>query len=1164
MQISSATTRLFLKSLIYVLILSGCSSPNKTDSSVEDSFAVFQLLHSDSTGIDFNMNGSLLYKGDVSGLYSNIAGVAAGDINNDGLVDLFFSGGRANSQLYLNQGDFQFKDITKNSGIHDKKVNQADNQGVNFVDINGDGFLDIYICKTGLAGNFAKKQFNSVGANLLYINQGDLSFKESAEEYGLNIIGLSHTANFFDYDGDGDLDLYLIQTGEPGSTFSLSYYQAPPRFRWLSDRFYENQNGYFRDVTEKVGLPLKRSIGLSVSVGDVNNDGFQDLYVANDFFGPDFFYINNTKGKFIDKREEFFSKTPMSSMGSDFADYNNDGYIDLFVGEMMPVGAKRQKMNLVPFSLEIYDELNSQGAPQYTRNMLQENHGGKYYKDIGMMENVYATEWSWSSFFLDANNDGFKDLFVSNGILRDMTNMDFVKDNVGENYTDMGNPEVKSKMNPLRAPSTKTSNYIYQNVQGHFVDRSTDWNLHHKEHVRGATYADLDRDGDLDLVLTRIDDTPLIYKNKTDQLDRNYIQFRLKGPHKNTFGIGASIHLYIGNEIQHNYISTQRGFQSSPEPFVHFGLGTEEAMDSVIVTWPGGYAEKYLNLEPNSIHDLVYKKGEKCLENQTHRFSKYAMTLQNTAYKHKENSFNDFKQQRILTKKYSKMGPGMAVQDINSDQIDDLVISGAKGFPATCIQSNEGSEGTISSIRLDPNKENHGMLLFDGNNDGLTDLYICNGGNESSREDLTDYFIPGEKNGGFDLKRSQKYCNKQASSVITASDFDQDGDLDLFVGSNIVPGDYGQQPSSTLLINDNGIFIDATVELLPELRDIGRVNAALWSDANNDGKIDLLIIGEWMPLTIFYQTNDGKFSMKAIDQSSGWWNSLTGADLDNDGDMDYIAGNHGLNSIFKATKNKPIQLVSADFDNSGSIDPVVFHYIGDKCVPFVNRDLFTSQMPIYNNEFYSFEKYAQASCQSIISPEIQAKTKILEVTELQSSAFINQGNGNFKIIPLPKSAQNAPVFGILPLDYNEDGNIDLMITGNDCSFHYEYGCIDALGIQLLLGDGSGQFLLEKSFLTTSDDFEGRSLTYASDPSNKIRLFFGNNNGAVQSMILPSYLQAVKCPKGTTHVNIRLKNGSNRKKEIYYGEGYLSQLPNSILTNSSVSEVRFYRGNELLN
>jgi hypothetical protein len=609
------TTRPFYPFLFLFCLAALIFSCQNTDSnsvaSDTTNKVLFEAVPASTTNIFFNAGGSMLYPNDPTGLYSNISGMAAGDINNDGLPDLFFSGGPGNSKLYLNKGDFQFEDITSSAGIVDGGKNNADNQGVNFVDINADGWLDIYILKTGITGNFSTGQFNKDGANLLYINQKDNTFKEEAAQYGLDIIGLSHSANFFDYDGDGDLDVYLIHTGEPGAAFNFSYYEAPPRSKWLNDQFLENQNGVFVDVREKAGLPSKRSIGLSVSVADVNNDGFQDIYVANDFFGADFFYLNNGDKTFSDKLTDYFTKTPMSAMGSDFADINNDGWLDLFVGEMMPATQKRQKLNLVPFSIEIYNKLEQQGNPQYTRNMLQLNKQGKSFRDIGLLAGVYATEWSWSSFFFDADNDGYKDLFVANGILRDMTNMDFVKKNFGDDYTAMADPDYKAKANPNEAPSVAIKNYLFHNQDGYRFSNKTDqWGLDQAYHTRGATYADLDADGDLDLIVNNLKNSPAIYRNVSAQvLDRSYLRLRLIGKGQNTFGIGANVKLFSKGQQQTGYLSTQRGFQSCPEPVLHFGLGKQSVIDTLVITWPGGQQEAWFDVKTNQTLELTQGTG---------------------------------------------------------------------------------------------------------------------------------------------------------------------------------------------------------------------------------------------------------------------------------------------------------------------------------------------------------------------------------------------------------------------------------------------------------------------------------------------------------------------------------------------------------------------------
>lgn len=470
--------KLYLYLILVALILTGCTEEPKTSQVTNQDFPLFIPLYSDFTGLKFNESGKHMMKGDASGLYSNISAVAVGDLNNDGLPDIVFSGGHENSGLFFNEGDLKFKDVTQRAGLIDFGSKYFDTEGINLVDINGDGWLDIYVLKSGLTGNFKTGEYTKDGANMLFINQRDGTFKEEASNYGLDLIGLSHSAQFFDYDGDGDLDLYLAQTPESGASFSFSYYEKKPTSPWFNDQFLENQNGQFIDVREKVGLPSVRNIPLSVTVLDVNRDGHLDLYVANDFFGPDFFYLNNGGNGFKDAYSEYFSKGAMSAMGSDFGDIDNDGFFDLFVGEMMPVGHDRQKTNLVPFSIEIYNRLERQNQAQYTRNILNRNYNGEYFKDIGMLSKVHATEWSWSCFFLDADLDGRKDLYVANGILRDMTNMDFVKSNFGEDYTKMADPEYKAKARNYEAPKIKTSNFMFRNDgEWNFENKTRKWNM---------------------------------------------------------------------------------------------------------------------------------------------------------------------------------------------------------------------------------------------------------------------------------------------------------------------------------------------------------------------------------------------------------------------------------------------------------------------------------------------------------------------------------------------------------------------------------------------------------------------------------------------------------------------------------------------------------------
>ena len=1162
----------FATLLVLLCFLCSCEPEQPVVTGTEDApdIQLFKERSPAHTKVTFNTGGQLLYPGDATGLYSNISGMAVGDINNDGLPDLFFSGGRANSKLYLNQGDFVFKDITASSGIKDKQKNNADNQGVNMVDINGDGWLDIYILKTGIKGNFRQQQFTKEGANLLYINQKDNTFKEQAAEYGLDIIGLSHTCNFFDYDADGDLDLYMIQTGEPGATFSFSYYEAPPRSRWLSDLLLENRNGKFVDVSKQAGLPYKRNIGLSVSVGDVNNDGYPDIYVANDFFGRDYFYLNNGDKTFTDALSDYFTKTPMSAMGSDFADINNDGWLDLFVGEMMPATRRRQKTNLVPFSIEIYNKLAEQGNPQYTRNMLQLNDGGERFRDIGLLAGVYATEWSWSSFFFDADNDGYKDLLVSNGILRDMTNMDFVKDNFGDEYTAMADPKVRSKANPRQAPSVAMGNFLFRNQNGYdFTDKSKAWGIGRSAHTRGATYADLDADGDLDLILNNIKDSPSIYQNMAEELpDRHYLRLRLKGKGKNTFGIGARVDLFYQGQRQTAYLSNQRGFQSSPEPILHFGLQGSDQVDTLLVTWPGGQQEAWLNVSSNQVMMLKQGQGQ-AIQLPSAPPTVFEEKAGFANFTHREKPFSDFRRERLLIRKYSQEGPGMAVADVNGDGRDDFFIGGASGTPGQLfLQQEDGSwaEAPSQPWASQAMHEDMGVVFFDANGDGAPDLYLGSGSNEfmADAPAQEDRLYLNDGKGRFKLSPSALPLSPGFTSVVTAADYDQDGDQDLFVGRRMTPGNYSAVPNSALLLNENGTFTDATAELAPELQQAGRVTAALWTDADGDGDLDLAVCGEWMPLTIYYQEG-GKLQPRRIPGSEGWWNSLIGADLDNDGDTDYIAGNHGRNSIFKASKEKPVSLVTRDFDGNGQMDPLVFKYTGGVNAPFVNRDIFTSQMPAYNNQFYSFKKYADATFNSLVGEEPLEEGELSEAYQLQSAAFINQGDGTFTCKPLPVEAQVAPVFGILAQDFDTDGQLDLLLTGNFYGNHYEYGSMDALGGLLLKGKGDGTFsAVEESKSGFDIQKAGRSLALIErQPDNQPWILAANNDGPLQLFKWKAEVNVPAFPVDATHAILQLKGGKQRRVECYKGGGYLSQSTLKLWMDERVESVTFYQGKRVL-
>ena len=617
-------------------------------------------------------------------------------------------------------------------------------EGVNLVDVNGDGWMDIYLLKNGLEIDPQTRQFTQTGTNLLYINQQDGTFKEEAEEYGLDIIGLSQSAQFFDYDNDGDLDVYIIQTPETGPAFNFSYYESQPAARWLNDQFLENIDGKrFVDVREKAGIRYARNLGLSAAIADINQDGWMDIYVANDFLGRDFLYVNQGNKKFKESWATYFSKSSLSAMGTDFGDINQDGWPDLFVGEMLPVTPDRQKTNVMPFSLEIYDQFERQNSPQYTRNTLHLNRGGKDMREVGQLAGVEATEWSWSSFFFDADLDGNQDLFVPNGIKKDMTDMDFIKFNFGSSYAKIGDPNAVANINMQQAPSSLTNNHLFRNNgELRFIDVGKKWGLDQKVHTRGATYADLDQDGDAELILNNLDNTPYIYENLSrQQLQSSFLALNFEGNKQNTKGIGVQVKLFHDGEFQSQYVANQRGFQSGPNPQLIFGLGETEKVDSMIVTWPGGNIQRYYSLPANQI--LTVKEFDAKSKNRPNQEKPPLLQeirgSQNLTFTHKELPFNDFRQERLLHRKYSREGPAMAVTDVNGDGLEDVFLGGARGSKGRLFLQKTNGTFTPSPSQpwaTDPAYEEITAHFFDVNGDQKPDLYIGSGSNELANDTL--------------------------------------------------------------------------------------------------------------------------------------------------------------------------------------------------------------------------------------------------------------------------------------------------------------------------------------------------------------------------------------------------------------------------------------------
>lgn len=1161
-----------------LLTLLACESqqpPSQKGPAAPTSPPLFQRLSPQQSGILFPGTSPAL-PGDPTGLLSGGASLAAGDLNHDGLTDLVFTRGFDNTRLYLNQGNMVFSDITEASGLVDAGEGMALTESITLADVNGDGWLDIYVLKSGLKGDFRRMQFNDYGKNLLFIHNGDPgpsgipTFTESAAAFGLDLIGLSVAANFFDYDNDGDLDVYIIHTPSPGPAFNFSYYSKLPASRWFNDQFLENIDGKrFVDARKKAGILYQKNIGLSTAVGDINNDGWLDLYVANDFLGRDFLYLNQGNKTFREQHQQYFSKTALSAMGTDFADINNDGWLDLFVGEMMPESHERQKTNLVPFSVEMYEQLEQRDMPQYTRNLLQLNQGGKRFRDVGMIAGVHATEWSWSSIFFDADNDGYQDLFVPNGIKKDMTNMDFVKNNFGANYQDMADPAAQRGANLEQVPSVKTPNFIFKNTgQGAFQKANRPWGITDAVHTRGATYADLDNDGDLDLILNNMDEQPLVYMNTAESRGMHWLRLRLKGKGLNTYGMGAKVVVYLADRQLMGYLKTQTGYQATPEPVLHFGLGEHTRVDSVVVFWLGG--EKTSLVQPGVDQVRVVDQnqsaqpvGRRTPPRPASAYWQAVAPPQGLNHRHREQAFNDFKQQRLLHRKYSLGGPALAVADVNADGADDLFVGGAAGSSGTLYLQTVS--GRLRPAATQPwaafaGAEDMGAIFFDANGDGHPDLYVGAGSNETPRgdENLKDRLYLNDGLGRFSLQASALPDIREASGPVCAADVDGDGDQDLFVGGRMVPGDYGAQPVSYLLLNEGGTFTVAPEEQISGLANYGRITAALWSDVDLDDDPDLVVAGEWLPITVFFN-DQGRFRPRAIPQSEGWWNSLQGADLDQDGDIDFIAGNHGLNSVFKASPEKPVTLLTEDFDRNGALDPVIFHYIQEVNGPFVNRDVLCSQMPAFNQRFFTFEQYAKATIDNMFDAELLESATRSEAYQLQSAWVENLGSGQFALHPLPPVAQRAPVYGIQVLDVNQDTRPDLILGGNFSGFHYAYGALDALEGLVLLSDGEGGFVPltgEESGLDLPFDLRALAL-FAHKGAPGPWLIAANNDAPAQTFVLGQALSFVPALPQETHAILTFSNGKTQRKEFYQGGGYLSQNSKGIWWGEGMQSATFY-------
>lgn len=1071
---------------------------------------LFQSLPATASGISFT---NTLEEGPKANVltyeyFYNGGGVAVGDINNDGLEDIYFTANMKPNVLYLNQGNMTFKDISQSAGVTSENGWKT---GATMADINGDGFLDIYVCLSG-KGDPEKRR------NKLYINNGNLTFTEQANAYGLDDPGHSTHATFFDFDKDGDLDMYLLNHNV--TVIREVEFEAVRNTRhpYAGDKFFRNDNGKFVDISAQAGIkgsPL--GFGLGVTVADINQDGWQDIYVSNDYIEQDYLYINNHNGTFSDKMTEYMQHISYFSMGSDVSDINNDGWVDIFTTDMLPKSNKRQKLLYGPENYEHYALMVLNGFYfQNMRNMFHLNNANGTYSEIGQFSGISNTDWSWAPLFADFDNDGLKDLFITNGYYRDYTNRDFLKYK-GDYFFEKS--KVKEKADTFHLVSTMTStpihNFMYKNKGDlTFADLSEAWGFGKPTFSSGAAYVDLDNDGDLELLVNNQNEKASVYKNlsREQHAEQHYIQLTLKGSKKNTAAIGAKVYVYTGGKLQYLEKMPTRGFQSSVTQKIHVGVGATEVIDSIRIKWPYGNETLLTKVNTNQ-HLVVDEAAGKSSSNSftsVNNTTYFTQVDTKITYSHVEPGFNDFKRQPLLLTMLTACGPVQAVDDVNNDGLQDVYVGGVEDNPGMLYIQNK--EGSFKASRIDGNPKytDADAVFFDADNDGDKDLYVVSGGyNEYSEKDaaLLDRLYLNNGSGQFTKVTKALPELRGSKSCVKPADFDKDGDLDLFVGGRVVPGQYPVTPESYLLENKgNGTFENVTPSKAKDLARIGMVTDAGWSDLNADGWQDLILVGEYMPIEI-YLNKGGKTFERASNNFfdkplMGLWNRLSIYDYDKDGDDDIIAGNFGLNSQLSATEKEPVSIFYKDFDKNGSIDPIMTVFIEGQEYPFPSRDELLDQMYSMRSKYTNYESYSDAKLQNIFSKGDLKDAKILRATTLETT-YLENRDGKFIRHQLPAQAQFTPVYAITPIDYNKDGNMDFLLHGNQTSIRIRMGVIDASFGQLFEGDGKRGFRYisqTQSGLTSVGDVKScRVVTI----NNETYLLLGINNVGITTYKLNS-------------------------------------------------------------